>query len=276
MKKIFVSILVLAMASGASAAVIGVQTGGSSTADVNSGDTITVDIVTVSGFSGAMGSWLAQIEMDIIENNSDVDAPNVGTLNPSLPGSPGVPGLPHNLITGIVGGPGGGLQNGAIIYSFDLKVSDTAGAGTATIDLANLLVKSPFATPITTTVNTLVLTITPVCCPGDSDNDLDYDLDDHYALQGALAYADFILSGGAGTHYIITPDDPNVNFLWNPCLDLAQEQESDDYMDIMDLSDYYVLKGNLAYADWILSSGAGTHYIITPDDPNVGFLWECQ
>jgi hypothetical protein len=106
------------------------------------------------------------------------------------------------------------------------------------------------------------------CCPGDSDNDGDYDLNDYYTMQGNLAYADFLISGGAGTDYLITPGDPIVGFLWNPCEDWDGDGD-------VDINDYYSLQGALAYADYLISGGLGTDYLVTPGDPLVGFLWQC-
>jgi hypothetical protein len=70
--------------------------------------------------------------------------------------------------------------------------------------------------------------------------------------------------------YIITPGDPTVGFLWNPCEDWDSDGD-------VDITDYYNLQGKLAYADYLKSGGLGTMYIITPNDPNatVRSLWQC-
>jgi hypothetical protein len=113
-----------------------------------------------------------------------------------------------------------------------------------------------------------------LCCPGDSDANDVYNLVDYYAMQGNLAYADYIYSGGAGTSYHIFPDDtndPNANFLFNACEDWDSDGD-------VAIDDYYDLQGALAYADYIYTGGAGTDYRVEPDDPcdpNANFLWQC-
>jgi hypothetical protein len=99
----------------------------------------------------------------------------------------------------------------------------------------------------------------PPCCPGDSDDDGDWDLDDYYALQGNLAYADYLLSGGAGTDYKVIDGNATTGHLYQVCQDLDSDSD-------LDLIDYYSLQGNLAYWCYLCCGGVdcGDYRMPTP------------
>ena len=159
----------------------------------------------------------------------------------------------------------------------NLTVTGNVGRGKAVLEgAAQALTNLP--------ISLMVSPITPACCPPDCTDstmvgppDGNMTTQDYYAIQGALAYADYLKSGGAGTHYVINgPTDAQAGHLWNACMDASNDGGNPGQDGDIDLQDYYFCQGKLAYADYINSGGAGTHYFINgPSDPNTGHLWPC-
>ena len=124
------------------------------------------------------------------------------------------------------------------------------------------------ASSIDPTEDCATIDVGPTCCAPDVDSDDDIDFSDYIAIQGNLAYADWLVSGGLGTHYLCEKDDPVTGFLYNVCMDTEPDDD-------VDFSDYIATQGILAYADWLVSGGAGTHYLAEKGDPVTGFLYPC-
>jgi hypothetical protein len=209
--------------------------------------------VSVSGDKG-YGIFPGSIDINDAGDINDVGTPVADPcqLPSDTQGGLGTAGITIEMGSLYVGGPNAPDATGLLC-----KVAvDVDCNMTIAVNVSRGEVVMEGATQATTNLPIVVaLSPGPSCCAPDADNDVDIDLNDYYAIQGALAYADYLLSGGAGTSYLIEPGNATVGHLWNECMD------TDADVDI-DLTDYYSCQGTLAYADYLKSGGAGTSYIV--------------
>jgi hypothetical protein len=168
MKKLLVLMLVLGMATAASAATITLreQSSGLSSYEYTPGETVTIEVVS-GGLTGSGASRIGRLAMSLDTDSDEADSSSAGTLHATLSnnlgwnnGSP----APHpDLITGIVGeaAVGQGVGN-VVLYTFDVQV-DSMATDTITIGANITLLKNPFGGDLTVdSVTDLVMTPEPM------------------------------------------------------------------------------------------------------------------
>lgn len=222
--------------------------------------------VSVSGDKG-YGIFPGSIDINDAGDINDVGTPVADPcqLPSDTQGGLGTAGITIEMGSLYVGGPNAPDATGTLC-----KVQVSADCNlTVAVNVSRGEVVMEGATQATTNLPQTAALSGGGCCAPDQNNDIVIDLTDYYQIQGNLAYADYLLSGGLGTSYTIPKGDATVGHLWNECMDT-------DASDVIDLTDYYTCQGLLAYADYLKSGGLGTSYSIDgPTDPIAGHLWPC-
>jgi len=162
----------------------------------------------------------------------------------------------------------------AVLWECEFHIPDAPLSSIITIGMSGLVLKNiGYQTIEPAYTVSGPLEIQMACCSGDTNNDGCYNLADYNRMKADIAYANYLLTGGSTTdpNYNIWPSDPCVGFLWNVCCDVTGDG-------VYNLGDYNKIKGDISYANYLLTGGSTTdpNYNIWPGNATVGFLWPCN
>ncbi len=242
-------------------------------------ETITIQVYATGFYTNSSDDTIGFVDVAAIttDNNGIASAPSLHSELDRFDVSPGtIVNSGGVLISNIAGYMSFGDLDGvtpfpAVLWECEFHIPDLTYSSIITISLDGLSLKNVGFNdidPAYTVSGLLEIHVVSVCCPGDTDNDGDIDFDDFTEILVLLVSVGLERKQQSlEPWYLIECSDPN----YNECMDLDSDSD-------FDIHDYNRIKANISYANWLLTGGppADPCYMITPDDPCVGFLWPCD